>query len=107
MTLSIEGRIAVVTGGSRGIGRAVAVALAEQGADVAICYRERADAAEVTTCAIQRAGRRAFAAACDVRSDDDVAAFFERVAKELGPVDILVNNAGMVNDGLFVFMKPE
>ena len=107
MTLFSEGRVAVVTGGSRGIGRAVAVALAEQGADVAICYRTRADAAEVTACAIRGAGRRALAVACDVRSDDDVAAFFERVAAELGPVDILVNNAGMVHDGLFVFMKPE
>jgi NAD(P)-dependent dehydrogenase (short-subunit alcohol dehydrogenase family) len=66
MTLSSEGRVAVVTGGSRGIGRAVAVALAEQGADVAICYRTRADAAEVTACAIRGAGRRALAVACDV-----------------------------------------
>jgi len=99
------GRIAVVTGGSRGIGRAIALALAEHGADVAICYRERADAARETATALAAAGVRSLAVQCDVRSEAAVASFFERVAVELGPVDILVNNAGVVRDGFFMFME--
>ena len=104
--LSLAGRVAVVTGGSRGIGRAIAVALAERGASVAICYRERADAGRETETMIRSTGARALAAACDVRDDASVAAFFARVAGELGPVDILVNNAGIVRDGFFIFMEP-
>ena len=104
---SLAGRVAVVTGGSRGIGRAIAIALAEQGADVAICYRARVDAADETVSAIRTTGRRAFALACDIRRDDDVTAFFRGAAEALGPVDILVNNAGVVHDGLFVFMSAD
>jgi len=89
------GRIAVVTGGSRGIGHAIAVALAERGADVAICYRERADAARETEAALAARGVRSLAVQCDVRHEAAVASFFGRVAAELGPVDILVNNAGV------------
>jgi 3-oxoacyl-[acyl-carrier protein] reductase len=99
------GRIAVVTGGSRGIGRAIAVALAERGADVAICYRERADAARETEAALAARGVRSLAVQCDVRHEAAVASFFGRVAAELGPVDILVNNAGVVRDGFFMFME--
>jgi len=103
---SLAGRVAVVTGGSRGIGAAIAEALALRGADVAICFRERADAAERTSEAIRSHGVRALAARCDVCDADAVRAFFERVHQELGPVDILVNNAGIVRDGLFIFMEP-
>jgi 3-oxoacyl-[acyl-carrier protein] reductase len=95
----------VVTGGSRGIGRAIAVALAERGADVAICYRERADAARETEAALAARGVRSLAVQCDVRHEAAVASFFGRVAEELGPVDILVNNAGVVRDGFFMFME--
>ena len=103
--LSLTGRVAVVTGGSRGIGRAIAVALAQRGASVAICYRERADAAAETDELMQRAGARTFAAACDIRDEQSVTAFFAEVAKTLGPADILVNNAGVVQDGLLIFMS--
>src|SRR5438067_1851174 len=106
MSLDLSGRVAVVTGGSRGIGRAIAIALAERGASVAICYREREDAAKETEQALESRGVRALAGRCDVRDDAAVAAFFERAAGELGPVDILINNAGVVRDGLFLFMTP-
>jgi 3-oxoacyl-[acyl-carrier protein] reductase len=101
---SLTGRVAVVTGGSRGIGRAIAVALARRGADVAIAYRERADAAAETEAAVRSCGVRALAAACDIRDEAAVTAFFAGVARDLGPVDILVNNAGVVRDSLFIFM---
>ena len=103
---SLTGRVAVVTGGSRGIGRAIAVALAQRGADVAICYRERADAASEAEAAIRSHGGRALAAPCDIRDESAVTEFFARVARDLGPVDILVNNAGVVRDSLFIFMEP-
>ena len=102
---SLAGRVAVVTGGSRGIGAAIAEALASRGADVAICFRDRADAADRTAQAIQSHGVRSLAARCDVRDEAAVRGFFARVTAELGPVDILVNNAGIVRDGLFIFME--
>ena len=102
---SLTGKVAVVTGGSRGIGRAIAIALAQRGADVAICYRERAAAAQETEAAIRAHGGRALSAACDIRDEAAVAAFFTQVNGTLGPVEILVNNAGVVRDGLFIFME--
>jgi 3-oxoacyl-[acyl-carrier protein] reductase len=91
----IKGRNALVTGASRGIGRAIAVALATAGCDVAINYRERADKAAETVRAIESAGRRALAVQADVASPGDVRRLAESVANGLGPVDILVNNAGV------------
>ena len=102
--LILTGRVAVVTGGSRGIGRAIAVALARCGAAVAICYREREDAGQETASLIRQRGVNAFAGQCDISDEGSVAAFFARVRTELGPVDILVNNAGIVRDGFVVFM---
>jgi 3-oxoacyl-[acyl-carrier protein] reductase len=102
----LEGRIAVVTGGSRGIGRAIALALGTHGASVAFNYLENVAAAhEVQT---ERSSLsptpRCLARQCDVRNEADVGAFFQEVERELGPVDILVNNAGLTQDSLFVFM---
>jgi 3-oxoacyl-[acyl-carrier protein] reductase len=101
---SLAGRVAAVTGGSRGIGRAVAIALADRGASVAVSYLQNADAARDVVELIHEKGARALALACDVRDEQQVAVFFGRVAAELGPVDILVNNAGMVRDSLMLFM---
>jgi 3-oxoacyl-[acyl-carrier protein] reductase len=88
-------RVALVTGGSRGIGAAIAVVLAELGAAVAINYRERADDAEAVVAKIKTGGGRAVAIAADVSQAVAVTAMVEQVAKTLGPVDILVNNAGI------------
>jgi 3-oxoacyl-[acyl-carrier protein] reductase len=88
-------RVALVTGASRGIGRAVALAFAHCGADVAINYREREADAEAVVAAVRALGRRAIAASADVARSDAVQAMTRRVEAELGKVDILVNNAGI------------
>lgn len=103
----MSGRVAAVTGGSRGIGRAIALDLARAGAAVAVSYRERADAGAETVGLIEQCGGRAFAGRCDVREEGSVAAFFADVRNTLGPVDVLVNNAGIVRDSLIVFMDRE
>jgi len=92
-------RTALVTGASRGIGRAIAIRLAQDGAAVAVNYRERRDQAEEVVEAIARSGGRAVAIAADVASASDCARLVERARKALGPVDILVNNAGVFRKG--------
>ena len=91
----LNGHVALVTGGSRGIGAAIATALAEAGAAVAVNYRERVGEAEAVVAKIEGAGGRAVAIAADVSRSNAVAAMVEQVASALGPVDILINNAGM------------
>jgi len=91
----LNGHVALVTGGSRGIGAAVAAALAEAGAAVAVNYRENAGQAATVVGKIKDAGGRAVAVAADVSRGEAVAAMVKQVATALGPVDILVNNAGM------------
>ena len=100
----LNGRVAVVTGGSRGIGRGIAELLAERGAAVAIAYREQDEAAAEFVADVRGRGGRAWAGRCDVAAEADVTAFFESVASELGPVDILVNNAGINRDVHIMFM---
>ncbi len=91
----LSGRRALVTGAARGIGRAIALALAEAGADIAVNYRERAgDAADVVEAA-RKLGRKALAVQADVSQSAQVDALVGRVEAELGPIDILVNNAGV------------
>ncbi len=91
----LKGRVALVTGASRGIGAAIAVALAEAGAAVAVNYRERAREADAVVAGITGNGGRAIAVAADVSRAADVATMVEQVASALGAIDILVNNAGM------------
>jgi 3-oxoacyl-[acyl-carrier protein] reductase len=91
----LSGRVALVTGGGRGIGKAIALILAEAGADVAVNYRERADAAATTADQIRRLGRRAALVQADVSLAAEVTALVATVAKDLGPIDILINNAGI------------
>jgi 3-oxoacyl-[acyl-carrier protein] reductase len=91
---SLAGRNAVVTGGSRGIGRAIALGLAEAGADVALTYRERRDEADAVVREIEKLGRRALALQMDVTRRPSVIAA-AKDARALGPISILVNNAGI------------
>ncbi|HTY18085.1 MAG TPA: SDR family oxidoreductase [Myxococcota bacterium] len=97
--MSLEGRVALVTGGSRGIGRAIALALAEDGADVAVNYRRDEAAAKETVAAIEGLGRRARAYRASVEAPDEARAMVEAILAELGPIDILVNNAGIASRG--------
>jgi 3-oxoacyl-[acyl-carrier protein] reductase len=95
ITPDLNGHIALVTGGSRGIGAAIALALAEAGAAVAVNYRERADDAGAVVAKIKSKGGRAIAVAADVSQAAAVTAMVDQVGSALGPIDILINNAGM------------
>ncbi len=95
MRSSLASRTALVTGASRGIGKAIALALAEAGANVAVNYRERKAEADQTVKAIQALGRRAAAFQADVSNARAVAGLIEQAQAALGPIDILVNNAGI------------
>ena len=96
---ALRGRVALVTGGSRGIGRAACLRLAASGAGVAVNYRANADAAREVVSAIRADGGRAAAVEADVGDRDAVAAMLEHVTGELGTVDVLVNNAGVLFPG--------
>ena len=91
----LRNRVALVTGGSRGIGRAIAVSLADAGAAVAVNYREKAAEAEVVVAAIEAKGGKALAVRADVSQAAEVARMMAEVEGALGPVDVLVNNAGV------------
>jgi 3-oxoacyl-[acyl-carrier protein] reductase len=94
-TFSLRGHVALVTGGSRGIGAAIVKALGEAGCSVAVNFRERVAEAAALSKDIVKAGGRAIAVGADVSNSAAVAAMAERASSELGPVDILVNNAGI------------
>ncbi len=101
MTDSLASQVALVTGGSKGIGRAVALALAGAGADVAICARKMTELEPVAE-EVRALGRRSFAAACDVTDGGQVSRLPAAIAEALGPIDILVNNAGASESHKFV-----
>ncbi len=100
MTAPFEGKVALVTGGSRGIGRACALALARAGADVVLGFHRRADAAGAVAAELASLGRRARAVQADVADPEAVAALLACVGSEWGRLDILVNNAGVNHDAL-------
>jgi 3-oxoacyl-[acyl-carrier protein] reductase len=98
--------IAMVTGGSRGIGREVAIELAQRGYDIAFCHRNNPDAAAEVSQAVEAAGRRVHAMACDVSDRAAVADWVGAVEGGFGPVDVLVNSAGITRDAPLVTMDP-
>jgi 3-oxoacyl-[acyl-carrier protein] reductase len=99
------GRVALVTGGGRGIGRAVAVRLANEGANVAISYRSNDTTAEEVAREVRAAGAQCEIFKGNVASHEDVDALFKSVGEALGQVEILVNNAGLTRDNLMMRMK--
>jgi len=105
--MKLKGRIALVTGGSRGIGRAIALALAYEGAKIAINYHSNEGAASEAATLIQKIGSTAFICKADVSSYADALRMKDEVTANLGVVDILVNNAGVVSDKSFLKMNRE
>ena len=103
----LEGRRALVTGGSRGIGRAICIELARAGASVAVNYNASEDAAREVVAAIEAEGGSATALAGDIAESDQAAALVKAAAAELGGLDILVNNAGITRDGLLMRMSED
>jgi 3-oxoacyl-[acyl-carrier protein] reductase len=91
----LNGRVALVTGGSRGIGKQIAIELAQAGADVAVAYRSGRDEADTVVQAVEQAGRRAVALAADLSDPDQAQSLVSLATQALGAVDILVNNAGI------------
>ncbi len=105
--LAFENRVAIVTGGSRGIGRAIAEQLGALGATVVVNYNRSADAANAVVAAIEAAGGRAAAVQADVSDDEQAANLVKFATGEFDKVDVLVNNAGVTRDGLIARMKTD
>jgi 3-oxoacyl-[acyl-carrier protein] reductase len=105
--IDLSGKSAVVTGGSRGIGRAIVLRLAEQGADVAFSYRGNEAAAKETAAAVEALGRRALPVQGDVTQPEAAEGLVKATIEAFGKVDILVNNAGITRDDLIMRMSVE
>ena len=103
----LEGKVALVTGASRGIGKAIALLLAENGADVAVNFAGSTAAAEAVAAEIEKMGRKAILVQGDVSQTEVCAEMVDKVVKEFGHIDILVNNAGITRDTLLLRMKEE
>jgi 3-oxoacyl-[acyl-carrier protein] reductase len=102
-----SGQAAIVTGATRGIGRAIALELARQGADVAFNYAKSAEAAETLKTEIEALGVRAVATACDVAQTEAAAEMVKQTKEAFGRIDFLVNNAGITRDNLILRMKED
>jgi 3-oxoacyl-[acyl-carrier protein] reductase len=102
--IDLSGKAALVTGGSRGIGRAIVLRLAMQGADVAFSYKGNAAAAADTAAAVEAMGRKALAVQADAREQEGAETLVKAVLDALGRIDILVNNAGITRDNLIMRM---
>lgn len=105
--MRLQGQVAIVTGGSRGIGRGIVLAFAKEGAKVAIVYRGSQEAAEALVKEVTAGGGTAKMYQCDVADVASVEACVKQVEADLGDVNILVNNAGVIHDDLFVRLEPE
>lgn len=103
----MTGQTAIVTGASRGIGRCVALALAEAGAEVVVNYARSAEAAEAVVAEILAAGGQAYALKADVAEEDAVETMVKSVLERSGRIDVLINNAGITRDGLLMRMKTD
>lgn len=104
-SLSLKDKVALVTGGSRGIGAAIVRVFAQRGASVAFCYRQQAELAQDLARKVQsETGQKVLAVQTDVTDPEQVRKMVEQVRSELGDIDILVNNAGIVRDTLFLRM---
>ena len=101
------GRAAIVTGGTRGIGRAICLELARRGADIAFNYAKSAEAAETLKAELDALGVRSFATQCDVASTEAASAMVQQVKETFGRIDILINNAGITRDNLILRMKED
>ena len=105
--MNVAGKTAGVTGGSRGIGRAICLELAGQGANIVLCYAGNESSAAETTAACEQLGVKALALRCNVADAGEVKAMMDTALAEFGRIDILVNNAGITRDGLLMMMKEE
>jgi 3-oxoacyl-[acyl-carrier protein] reductase len=105
--MRLKDKVAVVTGGSRGIGRGIVTAFAAEGAKVAVVYKGSAEAAAQLVAEVTAAGATAKAYQADVALTDSVNSCIQQIEKDLGPIDILVNNAGVIHDDLFVRLEPD
>ena len=106
-SLALSGRVALVTGGSRGIGRAIVELLARRGAAVAFTYKDREEPARALVRELESKGARVWTAACDVADEAAVQRMVADATAALGPIDILVNNAGVTRDGYLMMMDRE
>jgi 3-oxoacyl-[acyl-carrier protein] reductase len=105
--IDLTGKTALVTGGSRGIGRAIVLRLARQGADVAFSYKGNREAADATAAEVEGLGRRALAVQADAREIEGADALVKAVLEAFGRIDILVNNAGITRDDLIMRMSAD
>lgn len=107
MIKELEGKIAIVTGASRGIGRAIALNLAAAGAHIVAVYQQNKEKAEELAQEIEPLGRTCLTVKADVSVEDEVNALIDQTMTQFGKIDMLVNNAGMTKDGLIMRMKTE